>query len=76
MMMHTWDLVLCRRLAQCQINGTSHGTPVEPAIGIDTDCLSSEFLHIARLVDRFQQGQQTCNLINASSVYSLTETHR
>lgn len=76
MMMHPRDVILCRRLPQCQINGTSHGASVEPAIGVDADCLSSEFLQVARPLDRFEQGQQTWASLNITLLCLLTETDR
>lgn len=49
------SFVLSRRRAQCQIDGAGHRASVEPAISINTDCLSSEFLQVARFLNRFEQ---------------------
>lgn len=65
--------VLSGRLPKSQINGTGHCASVKPPICIYSNSLSSKFLQIARLVDRFEKRKQALT-VSANGASSRGES--
>ena len=47
------------RLAFGQLDGTGYGTPMEPAIGIDSQCLACKVPEMGMLLDALQKREQS-----------------
>lgn len=45
-------------LAECEVDGAGDGPAVEPAVGVNADCLAFEVGNVARAVDGFQEGDE------------------
>lgn len=57
-MQQTLVYLLSGRFTLCQLNCTSHGAPMKPAICINTKDLTGELLQLGGLLDGFQQREE------------------
>jgi hypothetical protein len=57
--------LLASWLALGQLHGTSYGTPMEPAIGVDAECLTGILFELSGTMYGFEEREKTFREVSA-----------